>query len=150
MSSEIRQVVYLSRAVKPFAAGELLELLQRSRARNSRAGITGLLLHRNGTFMQLIEGPARRVEGLLFRISMDRRHTNMTILSDRLVQERLFPDSSMGFEEVEQVVPNNWPGLSPFIQPSLSFDEWVDRGEVALSFFESCANGAWPTRMLPN
>ncbi len=148
MSDQLRQVVYLSKAVRLLTAAELLHMLQRSRGRNAKAGITGLLLHRNGTFMQMLEGSSKRVDGLLFRIGLDRRHTDMTILSDRMVDARLFPDSSMGFEEVEQVVPSNWPGLSPYLQPPLTFENWVSRGDVALAFFECCASGVWPAHPL--
>lgn len=145
-ADSIRQLIYLSRTVREFSAAGLLELLEEARKRNARSGITGLLVHRKGTFLQLIEGPARSVDAVLHRIRKDHRHADLTVLSDRVHDRRLFPEWSMGFEEVEQVIPQTWPGLSQVLPPSLPFQEWIRRPGIAVSFFESCSLGAWSPR----
>jgi hypothetical protein len=50
------QIVYSSTAAKSLGRAELMDLLNGSVGRNARAGITGLLLYKDGAFMQAIEG----------------------------------------------------------------------------------------------
>jgi hypothetical protein len=40
----------------PFSEGDLVELLTQSRENNTLAGITGLLLYKEGKFLQVLEG----------------------------------------------------------------------------------------------
>ena len=49
-------LVYVSSAVRPFSKSELVELLNVTRDNNSRLGVTGMLLYRDGNFMQVLEG----------------------------------------------------------------------------------------------
>ena len=52
----MHQLVYVSAATHAFTKSELLELLNKARANNQRLGITGLLLFKDGDFIQLLEG----------------------------------------------------------------------------------------------
>lgn len=134
----MRQIIYVSEATKRFAPEELLGLLEVARRSNTLIGVTGLLVHRGGTFLQCFEGPPHAVETLLARIRNDTRHTSVTVLLDRMTTERLFPDWCMGFEEVAQVIPSSWPGLSHVLPPHFSVSDWSERRELALAFFEAC------------
>jgi hypothetical protein len=49
-------LVYLSAAVFPFQPEDLLELLGKSQERNHKLGITGMLLFKQGNFLQVLEG----------------------------------------------------------------------------------------------
>jgi hypothetical protein len=49
-------LVYVSSAVKPFLSSELVDLLSKSHVYNTEVGITGMLLYKDGNFMQTIEG----------------------------------------------------------------------------------------------
>lgn len=144
---DIYHVAYVSRATRQLTPTELLELLEVSRTRNATAGISGLLVHRQGTFLQLFEGPEHPVADLLSRIRKDTRHTGVAILSSGIADRRLFHDWSMGFEEVDQVIPQSWPGLSSLVQPPLPFEQWIKHPEIAMSFLESCSLGAWSPRV---
>jgi hypothetical protein len=132
------QILYVSRAVQGFSPSDLLDLLQLSRRNNARQGITGLLMHRQQVFLQLLEGPRPAVEFLLARLRTDSRHTDLTILAERQVQARYFPDWAMGFEEVDQVIPSTWPGLSAALPPAWSVPQWAEEAEQAVAFFEAC------------
>jgi hypothetical protein len=61
------RIVYVSAASEPFSDQQLKELLQKSRQNNVAAGITGMLLYKDGTFMQTLEGPELAVKILLIR-----------------------------------------------------------------------------------
>jgi hypothetical protein len=51
-------VVNTSRATGTFDDADLATLLMNSRANNRRLDLTGFLRHKDGTFLQLLEGPA--------------------------------------------------------------------------------------------
>jgi len=46
------QLVYTSSSIKPFSIDELLLLPDKARRNNSKLGITGMLLYKDGDFMQ--------------------------------------------------------------------------------------------------
>jgi len=91
------QLVYSSSATIPFDAAALRELLTRARAHNTAAGVSGVLLHVDGSFLQVLEGEPAPVHWLLARIEADRRHKRVLKLVERDITERNFPDWSMGF-----------------------------------------------------
>lgn len=96
----LRRVLYVSSSIKPFSNQELKRLLGRCRVNNRLSGVTGALLYLNGNFLQVLEGPAEDVAATLERIKKDQRHRGLLVLSDREVEERCFPQWSMGFETV--------------------------------------------------
>ena len=67
-TAELISVVYVSSAIAPFTDAELVDLLTKSRAKNTLAGITGMLVYKGGNFMQLIEGEAAAIDALIVRI----------------------------------------------------------------------------------
>ncbi|MEN0021325.1 MAG: BLUF domain-containing protein [Planctomycetota bacterium] len=93
----VRQLAYISRAVRPMPEHEVVRLQQRAGATNAESGITGLLLVGNGHFLQLIEGPPAEIERVFTqRISGDRRHERIEVVLDRESTERLAEHWSMG------------------------------------------------------
>jgi hypothetical protein len=94
----MRQLLYVSHAVQELAPGALNDILVAARANNALLGITGLMLHIDGGFLQMLEGDERAVRDLYNRIAMDRRHQDPRIMLDREIPCRVFADWSMGFE----------------------------------------------------
>lgn len=135
--SSLLQFTYASAATRAFDGADLAQLLTHSRERNERAGISGLLLHRGGNFLQVVEGPSDAVRDLTRRLEQDPRHRQFTPLLALDVADRLFPDWSMGFEQIDAVLPPSWPGLSRFLQevPPPSGARTGERAP-ALYFFE--------------
>lgn len=113
------RLLYVSSAVKPFSKSELAELLVTSRENNGKQGITGLLLYKDGDFLQVLEGDETRVRALYEKISQDPRHTASSILFDEEVAEQLFAEWSMGFRDLGDSEVRNMPGFSPFMNRSL-------------------------------
>lgn len=93
---------YVSSATEEFCDSKLLKMLEKSRDNNSAVGVTGVLLHRKGTFMQILEGPETAVDRIFSRIMNDSRHTGVLKLLRREVSERAFRDWSMGFRELSE------------------------------------------------
>lgn len=90
----MQQLIYASR---PFGydSSILAGILSVARVRNAQNHITGALICRSDIYLQLLEGPAGKVERLLEKISRDDRHTEMRILVRAKVEDRLFPDWAM-------------------------------------------------------
>ena len=89
-------LVYESRSVQPLAEADLFALLEQARRNNEPLGITGVLLHGDGRFVQVLEGTDDAVHEVFSRIATDRRHYAVRILADEPLAQRRFGDWSMG------------------------------------------------------
>ena len=76
----VYHLIYSSSAVVRLTQRELLELLTISRQKNEARELTGMLLYRDGVYLQYLEGPANEVIKLLTRLRQDDRHTSIRIL----------------------------------------------------------------------
>ncbi|MFZ9429455.1 MAG: BLUF domain-containing protein, partial [Burkholderiaceae bacterium] len=74
------RLMYCSRAAKGVDAEEMALLLRQSRSHNTEAGITGMLCHSDGLFIQVLEGGRSAVNRLYQRILADARHTEVVLL----------------------------------------------------------------------
>ncbi|GAW33642.1 sensors of blue-light using FAD [Roseovarius sp. A-2] len=114
----MKYIVYVSQAKAPLSKDALKELLEKSRARNADDAITGLLLYRyskdfdKGYFIQAIEGPDGVLDALWERISQDNRHHTIVTLAEGTELERMFPNWSMGFKNVEAIDLADVPGFA--------------------------------------
>ena len=95
---------------------KLVELLHTSRINNKRNRITGMLLFKNGYFMQVIEGDEVRVNALMNTIKSDIRHKNIDILREEYIQSREFPDWTMGFQNLDSKDCLNIQGFTKILE----------------------------------
>ena len=93
----LHRLVYMSTAVGVLRADELDKVYLRAKVSNASAGITGLLLFYEGTFLQLLEGPAAGISSLVQKLRRDKRHANLIILESSPIETRVFPDSPMQY-----------------------------------------------------
>ena len=82
---------------------EVRSILRASRANNVSKGITGLLLYRDGSFAQFLEGPAHVVDELYDRIERDSRHHGVIRVVRRSVEKRDFRQWSMAFRDLDMI-----------------------------------------------
>jgi hypothetical protein len=101
--SDLIQLVYLSSAAQPMSDEELVALLEKSREKNARLGLTGLLLYKGGNFLQVLEGERDAVMGQYQTIQADESHYQIMTVSSRAITERDFPDWKMAFVNLEKV-----------------------------------------------
>jgi hypothetical protein len=116
------QIVYASTATDSFSRADLIEMLKGSVQRNTRAGITGLLLYHDRTFMQVLEGQEAAVIALFAKINRDPRHHHVIPLIHEPVKERHFPNSAMAFRDLKTTELRNLPGYSEFLNTPLNGD----------------------------
>lgn len=95
----IRQLLYRSGQLYEFTAADMIRLLHQSRAHNAGCDVGGVLLLRDGLFMQLLEGPVTAVEALYSRIVQDPRHCGVQLVTRRERATRLLPDWRMAWAE---------------------------------------------------
>jgi len=108
-----------------------VELLTQSRENNTLAGITGLLLYKEGKFLQVLEGDDLLVRKLISKIEKDPRHAEVEVLRWEILKERRFPAWSMGFQNLDNVDIQRTPGYSEFMnEPLTSPDFKADPSRV--------------------
>jgi hypothetical protein len=135
--SEIFQLAYVSSATILFSDTELEELLIKSRRRNEASGVTGMLLYRDGNFMQFLEGPREAVLDSMNRIKGDPRHRGVIVLLQETRPERDFSDWSMGFKKLGDSSEEQLAGYSDFLDGPLTGEEFVSDPTRSLQLLRS-------------
>jgi lipopolysaccharide biosynthesis regulator YciM len=131
-------LVYVSSAKQLFSEEELKALLEQSRDNNTRLGLTGLLLYKDGNFMQVLEGPEDAVKRLYNIIQKDPRHHGFLQLLRQQIREREFASWSMGFKNLKDVNLQQIPGYSAFMNEPLNsagFQADPSRAQKLLGMF---------------
>jgi len=130
-------LVYISRATKEMSHKDLEDILEVSRRNNSYSAVTGMLIYKNGEFIQALEGKKEIVEDLFKIISKDKRHDDIILLARKDIDHRCFGDWSMGFKNISEISPT---GL---IDPDSFFSEknQFQQGNTALNFLSSFYKG---------
>lgn len=111
------QLAYTSLASKALSKSQLLLLLQQARVFNAEKNITGVLLYKDLSFFQVIEGDDTTILNLMRSISNDKRHFNITTLYTRPIESRNFNLWSMGYINLE----NSEADLHGFEVPEFEF-----------------------------
>lgn len=114
--SPLTQLVYASAATVPFNHEELETLLVKARCRNETLSVTGVLLFKDETFFQVLEGPPNSVDELYAKISLDPRHDNVLLLARNQVDSRNFGEWRMGYVRDPQEIAQ-LPGFVDFFAP---------------------------------
>jgi len=120
-----RRLIYTSQPVKQFSGPELIRLLHDARAYNSIDDICGVLLHRHGYFLQVIEGGIEPIENLLSRLRKDVRHKNIVIIYDGMVGRRVFSNWAMGVADLMSPELSLLPGICSDLSASQAVEELI-------------------------
>jgi hypothetical protein len=103
--ADLISLTYVSHAREQFTAASLEELLRRSRDANQQNQITGFLIYRHRTFIQILEGKDAIVRDLYARIESDPRHTDIRVVLEEPIPSRRFEGWSMGHEPIVPGAP---------------------------------------------
>jgi Sensors of blue-light using FAD len=133
----LKSFVYISSAARLMTGPELLELLRQARENNERDQITGMLLYKDGNFMQAFEGEEDKVTRLHEKILVDSRHKNIITLLKEPLEERRFADWSMAFQNVDLLSEAERAGFSPFLNEPFAKDYFGDNPNNALKLLLS-------------
>ena len=136
------KMVYVSVATKPFTPSELRNLLLKARTFNSSVNISGLLLYHERSFFQILEGQEEQVTPLFERISKDKRHNKVLLLSSEQVKERNFGAWSMGFVDVDPVT-TKLAGFLKLLEAKSSFLELQGDAKLVSRLIDGFQEGKW-------
>jgi len=123
--NKLFRMAYVSAASKPFGKAELRSLLKQASERNAQAGATGMLLYKDGRFMQILEGPKAAVKTTFGRISKDPRHHGIIVILKESAEERHFPGWPMAFRDLDSPEQRTVPGYSEFLNTPLTGKEFA-------------------------
>jgi hypothetical protein len=141
LSKTLSHLIYASCADSKMSDAELRAILERARTVNSQLDITGILLHTEGSYFQVLEGDAAAIDSLFAKIAQDPRHTNVVSIVQEPIARRSFADWSMGFASVTSKDVAGIIGANDFFQQKTCFDELsAGRAKKLLAAF---ADGRW-------
>lgn len=109
-------LIYSSIATRRLSQKDLLALLNQARVNNEAHHLTGMLLYRDGTYLQYLEGSSHDIYELVTRLHGDTRHTAIRILRQGSLPARLFPDWSMAYKNLMGLKSARTPGYSERLQ----------------------------------
>lgn len=96
-------IVYRSRASANVDDKEIEKILKTARKANAKNGITGILIFKEGVFLQVLEGERSKVLDTINRIKEDIRHQDVTIIGDMIGSEKSFASWDMAFSSLEDL-----------------------------------------------
>lgn len=118
-------LTYVSTASQDFSKADLNELLAQCRKNNAQLGITGMLLYKDGNFMQVLEGEESTVRSIYAKIGGDPRHKGEIVLQQGTLEERQFPGWSMGYRDLESQEARSSSNYSEFLNTPLTGQEFA-------------------------
>jgi hypothetical protein len=134
------RLLYASRSAAPIDEALVASILERSRARNAGAGITGILCHSSpgDVFLQLLEGGRAAVNALYADIVRDPRHRELTLLDYSEIKARRFAGWRMGCVSLNRV---NQGAILRFSEGA-ALDPFTMSGDAALALLEELVSTA--------
>jgi hypothetical protein len=136
--SPLYHLGYVSTEALKFSEEALVALLSEARNANADRDVTGLLLYREGSFYQVLEGSESAVMATFQDIEGDPRHKEVRVLFDGETDAREFADWQMGFLNLDGVDVDTLSGFSDFMTRDAEPQEFLEnlsRGKrLALMF----------------
>lgn len=130
-------MVYISSAIMGLSDREIGSIVRAARVNNGLLNISGILLYNSRNFMQLIEGEEEVVEALYKKISIDRRHTNITLLLKEKITHRNFEQWEMGFKKLDSFVDVDPEISNHFLNEDANAAVYKNNPYRALQFLET-------------
>lgn len=136
---EVDQILYCSLLREPMTDAAIEALAQSAARLNRMDRITGVLMHSDGVFVQLIEGPAPAVQHLWERLLRDQRHYGIVqLLHRREAEQRTCENWDMrrvqfedlrglihsAKEDIQHGKASAWAGAIERMDFLLSQDNW--------------------------
>lgn len=135
------QLIYASYATREMSNKNLVDLLEKSRQRNSRQNITGLLLYAEKKFLQVLEGDIKDVEEIYDAILNDDRNMSNVVYDKKTITEREFPNWTMGFRHLKKSDRDNIEGFSDFLDSETDLKQYkLTHAKLLLNQFKDLTN----------
>ncbi len=143
--SDLIHLIYASTATRKFSEEDLLQLLGESRLKNAQLNLTGVLLHTDNHFFQILEGEPEMVDQMFQHISQDERHTKVVSIIREPISKRSFGEWTMGFARITSNELQEMSGLNDFFGGGSSFIQLnAGRAKKLLAAFKQ---GRWRVKL---
>jgi len=137
-------LIYVSTALPPRTLEDNARLLVQARRRNKTNDVTGMLLYKDGHFMQVLEGDEENVMEIFADIRKDIRHHSIDVLRSEYIRHRDFPDWAMGFTDVDVLDGETIPGFTRFLEHDFDSEYFsedsVEAHAMLMAFKDSSAS----------
>lgn len=141
----LKHLIYSSAATRSFSETDLAELLLKARQKNRSLGVTGMLLHVDGSFLQVLEGPPDVVDAVFRDICADLRHTQIVTIITEPIPRRAFTAWSMGCASLSSAELGQVEGANDFFTTGSCFAQLGSgRARKLLGAFK---DGRWRSRV---
>lgn len=135
-SHQLIRLIYTSSATNDMSEEQLFELLIQSRSRNKKQNVTGMLVYRNGAFLQVLEGEPKDVDEIYKAIMTDPRNSGHYLLDRGSIPERRFPNWTMGFKNLSQHQPEELDGYSDILEGGQLPEEIRQHRDIFLALLQ--------------
>lgn len=139
METPIVQIIYASAASHKMDKAELEDILSHARQHNAANRISGMLLYHAGSFLQILEGEAHKLDALVTKIQRDPRHNAFKLLLKTQALEREFPEWTMGFVDTTGLNAQ----MDGFVAYEEAFENALNDTGMARKVLNSFKNGGW-------
>jgi hypothetical protein len=129
------QIIYASDLSDSYES-ELGTILNASVKNNEKNEVTGMLVYKNGRFLQVLEGEIENVLETYKRISKDPRHHNIVVLLKDEIESRDFQHWSMGFKKLQDSDLDNFPKYAKYFNTAMSDIDIAARPSTALEILK--------------
>lgn len=114
---------------------DIEEIIKIAKKFNGKNKITGCLLYYKRRFIQILEGEEAVIEDLYAKIKQDKKHFNVNLLYTNEISERIFPQWSMVFKELDNNQLKKLTGTLLFEDNLIRFSEITDKPSLATRLF---------------
>lgn len=136
-TADLEHLIYVSSAVGEPDARALEAILDSAVKHNRANAVTGMLLYKEGSFLQVLEGPADAIGETFGRVERDPRHHDVTVILREPIVARSFGEWQMGFRLLGDRDAPSDPAFAPLFfggfdasrlraRPGLALDLLVD------------------------
>ncbi len=94
-SDQLHRMVYTSARTKNCSESDIEEILLASRRNNAALNVSGILIHTNDRFLQILEGSKNNITELYEKIQKDDRHAGTSVRFFEPVDKREFGEWNM-------------------------------------------------------
>ncbi|MFK7951914.1 MAG: BLUF domain-containing protein [Ekhidna sp.] len=98
------RLVYTSARLKNCTDEDIEQILEVSRRNNGKINVTGILIHTDDRFLQVLEGDKEVIMKLYHKIEKDDRHGGSNMRFCEPVKERHFSDWEMAGKKIDKSV----------------------------------------------
>jgi len=130
---DLYYLVYTSHQRFPLKRHDLRQILDQASHFNQLHQVTGMLIYRNGSFIQVLEGPRDRIQQLYSNISADIRHHQIQLVIQDQAERRYFADWSMGFCDLASDSDRELTAYTTFLREGLCAEQRPDTPSIPAS-----------------